>query len=1357
MPEETATTTVNLSVAVRVRPLTSEEQRRRTPKVVSAGQNRVVVHGRGPEKAFHVDKAFGPYAGQRDIFDQVVRPVVEEMLQGYNATIFAYGQTGTGKTYTIEGSLADDEHAGIVPRAAREIYERLDGKDCSVRVSALEVYNEELADLLADVEDKGGGGGGGGKKRSPAFGSAARSTPTSAAAAGINGSNNSKELRLFETSEGVVQCANLEEVMCETVEECIGALRRGSRARKVAATMCNDKSSRSHVIFCLKACTRSIADDGRELVVNGQLNLVDLAGSECAGRSGASTGTRRAEAGAINQSLLTLGRVITTLTSPKSESAYVPYRDSKLTRLLQDSLGGKAKTTLIATVSPCKDGADETVSTLQYAQRARSIKNTPEQRARYHGKAVLKSISHEVDELHKLLRLQREKNGGMLVPSDKWDELQDELSSRRHEADELQAALAAARDENRERVLENKGLLRQLEARDRELGEARTDIAATARALRDERAMHEATAHVETELRGAEAKLVATGRELATAFVGCREVLGRALSELESRARDLATDASTAAEVADGATAAARGVGARLARSIEAHATTLEDAAAKVDGLLHNLGAGVDAAMSDVADRSARLADRARADAAAEAALLRADGARVAALASDCAGRVDRGVQALAIKASKAAAATLALSEASESARNAVAREASTEIPARAAASTDRVAALANTLTENALEPAVAEDARTAEARRQLFAREEKRRAEAHEARERRLEASAARLREAVTRLIDAELARSREEADRARAEDVARFASAALECESDETERAAKLSRLAESTAEMAAASRASIDEFAKTSATALARVSFPASSDFDAARESLLDGSDCLARDASDAAREVVARADDVRTNLATRATTFEETRVAAADQHERAAIDARDDLRSRVAEDLDVRRAVAASCSTNLLKEARAAADLVASDLSAVDAQANAHAAAMATRAVDPDTRAPDLPPHIDLDFVPTDPKDGLVAAWKWSESSLAVVVLQGNLRQLTCSCCNRRAFDKRMREEAQSRTLLLHRLGSRWCRVCTAVLCEKHRWAHYCPPLELEEAVRRGECGGVDRAILAGADPTRADARGETALEFAAAQGSGAVVRRLLAEPATLDSAGLALLAATERGNRDACRAILDARAASIERLREALAIAAARGRGDISADIIEASILATLPNGPQSAIVNAVATGRVDVVMLLLAAKTRSNAAASVLCRAWLRRRSSFRRGVPALPWQSPTLRRRTLSFWRHDLSTLVSRLALFARDNPSEDKEAMVRFLDAVERHGDFEAWRRHWLREARLAYVKLLWLLNRDRALVAPAAPPHARFLAWVLTVGLGDHLGGIILRRVLDFAVDYRDATAF
>ncbi|KAH8071534.1 ATP-dependent microtubule motor [Aureococcus anophagefferens] len=428
----------NLTVAVRLRPLNKREEQKKVAKVVRSSQNRVVVSAGargGPDRTYNYDKVFSPYATQEHVFDSLVSPVVDEVLAGFNCTVFAYGPTGTGKTHTMEGSLEEPAEMGLIPRCARALYERLERRDADfqVKASCLEVYNEELSDLLdeaAGAARPSSGGGGG---------SAAMAAATAKPGAG------KRALRLVQTAgEGAVTCANLEEVACGTLDDCVQVLRRGSRARHTAATLCNDKSSRSHAIYTLKVCVRTLTEDGRDLVVNGQLNLVDLAGSECVGRSGATAGRAR-EAGSINQSLLSLGRVIAALVSG-GDSKYVPYRDSKLTRLLQDSLGGRAKTTLIATVSPGRDASDETLSTLQYALRARSITNKPEQHARYHGKALVKAHAKEVDDLQRLLAAQRDKQGGVLVPADQWDDMQNLLANKKAELEELGEALAESRE-----------------------------------------------------------------------------------------------------------------------------------------------------------------------------------------------------------------------------------------------------------------------------------------------------------------------------------------------------------------------------------------------------------------------------------------------------------------------------------------------------------------------------------------------------------------------------------------------------------------------------------------------------------------------------------------------------------------------------------------------------------------------------------------------------------------------------------------------------------------------------------------------------------------------------------------------
>ena len=236
--------------------------------------------------------------------------------------------------------------------------------------------------------------------------------------------NSEKKLKLCEVEKKGVVCQNLEEITVLSKDDIFQILERGILQRQTAATLCNKNSSRSHSIFTMKIMIKECNVDGEEVVRHGQLNLVDLAGSECVGRSGA-TGDRKREAGNINQSLLTLGRVISALVEKRG---HIPYRDSKLTRLLQESLGGKAKTTIIATISPSGDASDETLSTLSYASRAKSIENRPEINQRMTKKTLIKEYSVEITRIKEELKAAREKNG-VFLPKDRYDEMISEIEA----------------------------------------------------------------------------------------------------------------------------------------------------------------------------------------------------------------------------------------------------------------------------------------------------------------------------------------------------------------------------------------------------------------------------------------------------------------------------------------------------------------------------------------------------------------------------------------------------------------------------------------------------------------------------------------------------------------------------------------------------------------------------------------------------------------------------------------------------------------------------------------------------------------------------------------------------------------
>ena len=321
------------------------------------------------------------------------------MIAGFNCTIFAYGQTGTGKTYTMSGDMTEhygmlSDAAGIIPRALHALFTKLELSDteASVKCSFIELYNEELRDLISQDENV--------------------------------------KLKIYDDnskkghSSTLVQ--GMEESHIKSAVDGIKLLQSGSHKRQVAATKCNDLSSRSHTVFTVTAYIKRQGDNGEDYISAGKLNLVDLAGSENIQRSGAEN-KRAAEAGLINKSLLTLGRVINALVD---KSSHIPYRESKLTRLLQDSLGGRTKTCIIATVSPAKSNLEETISTLDYAFRAKNIRNKPQVNQMVNKKTLLREFTIEIERLKSELIATRQRNG-VYLSNETYEEITVQSESRR--------------------------------------------------------------------------------------------------------------------------------------------------------------------------------------------------------------------------------------------------------------------------------------------------------------------------------------------------------------------------------------------------------------------------------------------------------------------------------------------------------------------------------------------------------------------------------------------------------------------------------------------------------------------------------------------------------------------------------------------------------------------------------------------------------------------------------------------------------------------------------------------------------------------------------------------------------------
>uniref|UniRef100_A0A4W3K0F7 Kinesin-like protein n=1 Tax=Callorhinchus milii TaxID=7868 RepID=A0A4W3K0F7_CALMI len=472
----------NIQVVVRCRPFNVSERKANSHNVIDCEsvKKEVAVRTSGPgsekgAKKYTFDMVFGPSAKQIDVYRSVVYPILDEVIMGYNCTIFAYGQTGSGKTFTMEGERSQNEQytweedplAGVIPRTLHQIFEKLaaQGTEFSVKVSLLEIYNEELFDLLSPSPDV------------------------------------SERLQMFDdprNKRGVI-IKGLEEISVHNKDEVYQILERGAAKRRTAATLMNAYSSRSHSVFSITIHMKETTLDGEELVKIGKLNLVDLAGSENIGRSGA-VDKRAREAGNINQSLLTLGRVITALVE---RTPHVPYRESKLTRILQDSLGGRTKTSIIATISPASINVEETLSTLDYACRAKNIMNKPEVNQKLTKKALIKEYTEEIERLKRDLASAREKNG-VYISAESYEAMQSKLTVQEEFISDYMEKISVVEEELKrvnELFVDNKKefeeCVTQLQNKEQVLQETEKDLEITKNKLAEEQFV--LLAHVQTE------------------------------------------------------------------------------------------------------------------------------------------------------------------------------------------------------------------------------------------------------------------------------------------------------------------------------------------------------------------------------------------------------------------------------------------------------------------------------------------------------------------------------------------------------------------------------------------------------------------------------------------------------------------------------------------------------------------------------------------------------------------------------------------------------------------------------------------------------------------------------------------
>ncbi|KFP33826.1 Chromosome-associated kinesin KIF4 [Colius striatus] len=334
---------IPVRVALRCRPLVPKETEEGCQSCLSfvPGEPQVVL---GNDKSFTYDYVFGPSVEQEEVFNTAVAPLIRGIFKGYNATVLAYGQTGSGKTFTMGGTYtANQEHepsVGIIPRVIELLFKEREQRqdwEFTLKVSYLEIYNEDILDLLCPSRER-------------------------------------SQISIREEPKEGIKIVGLTERNVTCAQDTVSCLEQGNSSRTVASTAMNSQSSRSHAIFTI--CIEQKRKSDKTSSFHSKLHLVDLAGSERQKKTKAE-GDRLKEGININRGLLCLGNVISALGDENKKGGFVPYRDSKLTRLLQDSLGGNSHTLMIACVSPADSNLEETLNTLRYADRARKIKNKP--------------------------------------------------------------------------------------------------------------------------------------------------------------------------------------------------------------------------------------------------------------------------------------------------------------------------------------------------------------------------------------------------------------------------------------------------------------------------------------------------------------------------------------------------------------------------------------------------------------------------------------------------------------------------------------------------------------------------------------------------------------------------------------------------------------------------------------------------------------------------------------------------------------------------------------------------------------------------------------------------------------------
>uniref|UniRef100_A0A5B7A9E3 Putative kinesin-related protein 11 isoform X1 n=1 Tax=Davidia involucrata TaxID=16924 RepID=A0A5B7A9E3_DAVIN len=401
-PVDTSRSGDSISVTIRFRPLSEREYQRGDEITWYADGDKIVRNEYNPASAYAFDRVFGPSTNSQEVYDIAARPVVKAAMEGVNGTVFAYGVTSSGKTHTMHG---DQNSPGIIPLAIKAVFgiiQDTPGREFLLRVSYLEIYNEVINDLL---------------------------DPTG------------QNLRVREDAQGTYVEGIKEEVVLSP-GHALSFIAAGEEHRHVGSNNFNLLSSRSHTIFTLMIESSSPGDE-YDGVIFSQLNLIDLAGSESSKTE--TTGLRRKEGSYINKSLLTLGTVIGKLSEGKA--SHVPYRDSKLTRLLQSSLSGHGHVSLICTVTPASSNMEETHNTLKFASRAKRVEIYASRNKIIDEKSLIKKYQREISSLKQELdHLKSGVLGGinheeLMNLRQQLEEGQVKMQSRLEEEEEAKAAL----------------------------------------------------------------------------------------------------------------------------------------------------------------------------------------------------------------------------------------------------------------------------------------------------------------------------------------------------------------------------------------------------------------------------------------------------------------------------------------------------------------------------------------------------------------------------------------------------------------------------------------------------------------------------------------------------------------------------------------------------------------------------------------------------------------------------------------------------------------------------------------------------------------------------------------------------